>query len=58
VDIATPKSQRSPLKSCKEIWDSSRAPLSTVGIGADEQARSYEFNALLHNYTDIIFCEG
>jgi superfamily II DNA or RNA helicase len=29
--------------------------LSAAGIGADEQARNYEFNVLLHDYTDVRF---
>jgi hypothetical protein len=32
--------------------------VSTAGIGVDEQARNYEFNVLLHDYTDVRFCEG
>src|SRR5258708_10861531 len=29
--------------------------LSAAGIGADEQARNYEFNVLLHDFTDVRF---
>ena len=29
--------------------------LSAAGIGVDEQARNYEFNVLLHDYTDVCF---
>src|SRR5437773_50323 len=29
--------------------------LSAAGLGADEQARNYEFNVLLHDFTDVRF---
>jgi superfamily II DNA/RNA helicase len=32
--------------------------LSAAGIGVDEQARNYEFNVLLHDYTDVQFATG
>ncbi len=29
--------------------------LTAAGLGAEEQARNYEFNVLLHDYTDVVF---
>jgi superfamily II DNA or RNA helicase len=32
--------------------------LSAAGLGADEQERNYEFNVLLHDFTDVQFATG